>query len=233
MSIRSKLLSCIFFLVAILAVTSVFSFYALNEEARLLRSVVADRVIPMAQLKSISDDYAVKIVDTVHKVSGGSLTVDQGIQNIRGAMQNIDKSWRDYTATYLTVDEKRLADEFQSMRQSADQKIQGIITLLQAGNLEEIGNFADGQLYSIIDPLGESVSKLIDIQLTAAKDGMVAGEDLKSFIVHTFYGRAGRVATGISRFADGGTADRDRLTLITSIYFCYFAKINAIMPKLP
>ncbi len=185
MSIRSKLLSCIFFLVAILAVTSVFSFYALNEEARLLRSVVADRVIPMAQLKSISDDYAVKIVDTVHKVSGGSLTVDQGIQNIRGAMQNIDKSWRDYTATYLTVDEKRLADEFQSMRQSADQKIQGIITLLQAGNLEEIGNFADGQLYSIIDPLGESVSKLIDIQLTAAKDGMVAGEDLKSFIVHT------------------------------------------------
>ncbi|NTF06688.1 HAMP domain-containing protein [Agrobacterium rubi] len=185
MSIRSKLLSCIFFLVAILAVTSVFSFYALNEEARLLRSVVADRVIPMAQLKSISDDYAVKIVDTVHKVSGGSLTVDQGIQNIRGAMQNIDKSWRDYTATYLTVDEKRLADEFQSMRQSADQKIQGIITLLQAGNLEEIGNFADGQLYSIIDPLGESVSKLIDIQLTAAKDGMVAGEDLKSLIVHT------------------------------------------------
>ncbi|WP_431355678.1 methyl-accepting chemotaxis protein [Agrobacterium vaccinii] len=185
MSIRSKLLSCIFFLVAILAVTSVFSFYALNEEARLLRSVVADRVIPMAQLKSISDDYAVKIVDTVHKVSGGSLTVDQGIQNIRGAMQNIDKSWKDYTATYLTVDEKRLADEFQSMRQSADQKIQGIITLLQAGNLEEIGNFADGQLYSIIDPLGESVSKLIDIQLTAAKDGMVAGEDLKSFIVHT------------------------------------------------
>ncbi|NTE85633.1 HAMP domain-containing protein [Agrobacterium rubi] len=185
MSIRSKLLSCIFFLVAILAVTSVFSFYALNEEARLLRSVVADRVIPMAQLKSISDDYAVKIVDTVHKVSGGSLTVDQGIQNIRGAMQNIDKSWKDYTATYLTVDEKRLADEFQSMRQSADQKIQGIITLLQAGNLEEIGNFADGQLYSIIDPLGESVSKLIDIQLTAAKDGMAAGEDLKSFIVHT------------------------------------------------
>ncbi len=185
MSIRSKLLSCIFFLVAILAVTSVFSFYALNEEARLLRSVVADRVIPMAQLKSISDDYAVKIVDTVHKVSGRSLTVDQGIQNIRGAMQNIDKSWRDYTATYLTVDEKRLADEFQSMRQSADQKIQGIVTLLQAGNLEEIGNFADGQLYSIIDPLGESISKLIDIQLTAAKDGMAAGEDLKSFIVHT------------------------------------------------
>ncbi|MBB3945049.1 methyl-accepting chemotaxis protein [Rhizobium skierniewicense] len=185
MSIRSKLLSCIFFLVAILAVTSLFSLYALNEEARLLRSIVADRVVPMAQLKSISDDYAVKIVDTIHKVSGGALTNEQGIQNIRGAMQSIETSWRDYTATYLTVDEKRLADEFQTMRQSADQKIQGIITLLQAGNLEEIGKFADGQLYQIIDPLGESVSKLIEIQLTAAKDGMATGEDLKTFILHT------------------------------------------------
>nr|MDX8317712.1 HAMP domain-containing methyl-accepting chemotaxis protein [Agrobacterium sp. rho-8.1] len=185
MSIRSKLLSCIFFLVAILAVTSLFSLYALNEESRLLRSIVADRVVPMAQLKSISDDYAVKIVDTVHKVSGGSLSTEQGIQNIRSAMQSIDTSWRDYTATYLTVDEKRLADEFQTMRQSADQKIQGIITLLQAGNLEEIGKFADGQLYQIIDPLGESVSKLIEIQLTAAKDGMATGEDLKTFILHT------------------------------------------------
>lgn len=185
MSIRSKLLSCVFFLVAILAVTSLFSLYALNEEGKLLHSIVADRVVPMAQLKSISDDYAVKIVDTVHKVSGGALTTEQGVQSIRGAMQSIDKSWTDYMATYLTVDEKRLADEFQLLRQSADQKLQGVITLLQGGNLEEISKFADTQLYAIIDPLGESVSKLIDIQLTAAKDGLVAGDDLRDFILQT------------------------------------------------
>ncbi|MGV1870560.1 methyl-accepting chemotaxis protein [Agrobacterium rosae] len=185
MSIRSKLLSCIFFLVAILAVTSVFSFYALNEEARLLRSIVADRVMPMAQLKSISDDYAVKIVDTVHKVSGGSLSIDQGIQNISDAKQNIDKSWAAYSGTYMEDDEKRLADDFQRMRQSADEKIEGIVTLLRGGDIEEIGKFADGKLYAIIDPLGEAVSKLIAIQLDAAHDGMTAGEELKSFILHT------------------------------------------------
>ncbi|MCM2433780.1 HAMP domain-containing methyl-accepting chemotaxis protein [Agrobacterium rosae] len=185
MSIRSKLLSCIFFLVAILAVTSVFSIYALNEEARLLRSIVADRVMPMAQLKSISDDYAVKIVDTVHKVSGGSLSIDQGIQNISDAKQNIDKSWAAYSGTYMEDDEKRLADDFQRMRQSADEKIEGIVTLLRGGDIEEIGKFADGKLYAIIDPLGEAVSKLIAIQLDAAHDGMTAGEELKSFILHT------------------------------------------------
>ncbi|WP_320196091.1 methyl-accepting chemotaxis protein [Agrobacterium rosae] len=185
MSIRSKLLSCIFFLVAILAVTSVFSIYALNEEARLLRSIVADRVMPMAQLKSISDDYAVKIVDTVHKVSGGSLSIDQGIQNISDAKQNIDKSWAAYSGTYMEDDEKRLADDFQRMRQSADEKIEGIVTLLKGGDIEEIGKFADGKLYAIIDPLGEAVSKLIAIQLDAAHDGMTAGEELKSFILHT------------------------------------------------
>ena len=185
MSIRSKLLSCIFFLVAILAVTSVFSFYALNEEARLLRSIVVDRVMPMAQLKSISDDYAVKIVDTVHKVSGGSLSIDQGIQSIHNAKQNIDQSWAAYTATYMADDEKRLADDFQRMRESADEKIEGIVTLLRGGDIEEIGKFADGELYAIIDPLGEAVSKLIEIQLTAAHDGMDTGDKLKSFILQT------------------------------------------------
>ncbi|KIQ01817.1 chemotaxis protein [Agrobacterium tumefaciens] len=197
MSIRSKLLSCVFFLVAILAVTSLFSLYALNEEGKLLHSIVADRVVPMAQLKSISDDYAVKIVDTVHKVSGGALTTEQGVQSIRGAMQSIEKSWTDYMATYLTVDEKRLADEFQLLRQSADQKLQGVITLLQGGNLEEISKFADTQLYGIIDPLGESVSKLIDIQLTAAKDGLVAGDDLRDFILQTL-AVLGAIALGLA-----------------------------------
>ncbi|NTE85632.1 hypothetical protein [Agrobacterium rubi] len=41
------------------------------------------------------------------------------------------------------------------------------------------------------------------------------------------------VAARFRRFADGGTVDRDLLTLIASIYFCGFAKNNVKTPQLP
>jgi len=142
-----------------------------------------DRVVPMGQLKSISDDYAVKIVDTVHKVSGGTLSGQEGAQNIRDALKDIDMSWSAYIATYLTEEETRLATEFQRLRQAADVKISGMATLLTSGDKEAIGNFADSQLYAIIDPLSDATSKLIDLQLSVAEEGMETGNQLETFLL--------------------------------------------------
>ena len=197
MSIRFKLLSCVFLLVAILCATSLFSLFAVKETSGLLRSVVVDRVVPMGQLKSISDDYAVKIVDTIHKVSGGKMSAQLGTQNIRDALQDIDKSWSAYSATYLTPDEKRLADDFQRLRQAADAKISEMATLVSNGDKDAIGNFADNQLYTIIDPLSEATSKLIDLQLSVAEEGMATGDQLETFLLTTL-AILGAIATAIA-----------------------------------
>eukprot|EP01032_Pedospumella_encystans_P037272 gene37272-42213_t len=71
MTIRLKLLSCISLLTLVIVLISAFSFYAMNEQSKLSNSIVADRVIPMEQLKVIADAYAVDIVDAVHKVRSG------------------------------------------------------------------------------------------------------------------------------------------------------------------
>ncbi|NTJ41549.1 methyl-accepting chemotaxis protein [Agrobacterium larrymoorei] len=185
MSIRVKLFACIFSLTAILAITAFFSLYSLNQTSALLRSVVLDRVIPMGQLKSISDDYAVKIVDTVHKVASGKMPGSEGAKSVTEAMQHIDKAWKAYAATYLTDDEKRMVADFERLRSVADTKLNGIATLLAKNDLAEVDKFADEQLYGIVDPLSDSISKLIQLQLTVAQEGMAAGERLQIFLLST------------------------------------------------
>ena len=50
-----------------------------------LQSVVADRVVPMKQLKAVSDLYAVSIVDAVHKVRSGAFTSAEGLKQVEAA----------------------------------------------------------------------------------------------------------------------------------------------------
>lgn len=79
---------------------------SLRESERALQTVYEDRVVPLKQLKSIADDYAVFIIDAVNKGEAGLMPEDQVRDGIRAAQQRITKNWAAYTATYLTEEEK-------------------------------------------------------------------------------------------------------------------------------
>lgn len=183
MSIRLKLLSCISLLVATLVAIAAFALYALNEEAKLVRSIVADRVIPMSQLKTIADEYAVKIVDTVHKVAAGTVTNQKGEQDIRSALKNIDGQWAIYLSTKLTAEEERLANQFGQNLENAATQLGGLVDLVATNDDRALAEFATNALYPLVDPLSEDINKLIALQLTAAEDGMAEGEALKSLLL--------------------------------------------------
>ncbi|EYR84656.1 methyl-accepting chemotaxis protein [Shinella sp. DD12] len=183
MSIRLKLLSCISLLVATLVAIAAFALYALNEEAKLVRSIVADRVIPMSQLKTIADEYAVKIVDTVHKVAAGTVTNERGEQDIRSALKNIDGQWAIYLSTKLTAEEETLANQFGQNLENAATQLGGLADLVATNDDRALAEFATNALYPLVDPLSEDINKLIALQLTAAEDGMAEGEALKSLLL--------------------------------------------------
>ena len=76
-----------------------------------MRSMYEDRVVCLKQLKTISDLYAVNIVDTSHKARNGNLPFADAVKNIEAARTGIKKEWGDYRSTYLTQEEKVLADQ--------------------------------------------------------------------------------------------------------------------------
>ena len=178
MTIRVKLLACILLLTAALVSISGFSFYAMREEGEIANSIVADRVLPMEQLKRIGDGYAVEIVDTAHKVRAGAMSPQEGLGHVDKALRSIEAHWNEYVSTTLTAEEKEIADNFAEVRAQADEGVAELRRILTAGDLNALSAFADKKLYPTIDPLGTEISKLIDLQIEVAKQNLADGDEL-------------------------------------------------------
>ncbi len=73
-----------------------------------LNSVYLDRVVPLRDLKLISDLYAVNIVDASHKARDGGIAPTEAARQVQDAQQRIQQIWKAYLATSLIDDEKRL-----------------------------------------------------------------------------------------------------------------------------
>lgn len=180
MSIRLKLVLCIMLLISAVFATTVSAFYALNTSTALTQTIVQDRVAPLKQLNTIGASYAVNIVDTVHKIRGGGFTTSEGVASINLALKMIEENWALYNATQMTSEERELADKFQQAREIADPKVQEILNIVASGDMAQISDLADNQLYNIIDPLGEPIDLLIKLQLRVALEGMNASAQLKT-----------------------------------------------------
>ena len=134
-----------------------------------LHRVYKDRVIPMAQLKTVADMYAVNIVDTTHKVRDGALTPAQALESITAARAAIERSWNAYASTDLVGRERELIERFKPLRMRADEATTRIESLVKAGDMEGIRLFAGQQMYPAMDPLQDVLGQLIQVQQDVAK----------------------------------------------------------------
>jgi methyl-accepting chemotaxis protein len=200
MTIKLKLLTCISLLTSAIIVISAFSFYTMGEQARLANGIVADRVMPMEQLKVIADRYAVDIVDTAHKVRSGALTAEEGVAGVNRALYDIETKWGLYIATTLTEEEKMLAQHFAALRQAANAGVQELLSILQTDDTAALATFADTKLYPTIDPLGTIIAQLIDLQIRVAKQDLAVGNSLKAGLTTAMIALSG-LAAAVAAFS--------------------------------
>jgi methyl-accepting chemotaxis protein len=154
-------------LMTLLAVAS--SIWTMRTTESAMQTVLDDRVIPLRDLKMISDAYAVDIVDTSHKVRGGSLTFAKGLEKVQGSQKVVEERWSAYLATYLTDEEKRLVKEAEIAKKRADAGVSEIIQLFRDEMRGPVATFVDSRLYPAIEPMTESIDKLVALQITEAE----------------------------------------------------------------
>ena len=70
-------------------------------------TVYYDQVVPLNQLKSVADLYAVNIVDASHKVRNGNWTWEEGRRSVEDARAEIDTLWAAYRTTNPTAEERQ------------------------------------------------------------------------------------------------------------------------------
>ncbi|MEC4895890.1 MAG: methyl-accepting chemotaxis protein [Oscillatoria sp. PMC 1051.18] len=147
----------------------VYSLKAFTLIDRQVGTIYDDRVIPLQQLKLISDDYAVYIIDAVNKANSGIFTSAQALNSVNQAMTRIEEHWQEYKNTNLTEQEGEIVAEVEKLFVTADAEINQLVTALESGDPEQIENF-DGELYAVVDPLTAKIQQLISLQLEVAQN---------------------------------------------------------------
>jgi methyl-accepting chemotaxis protein len=154
-----------------------YALYSFNRINQKVSTIYDDRVVPLEQLKRISDNYAVYAIDAVNKANAGIISPQMAAQQIRQAQVVNEDTWSNYTQTYLTEEEAQLAEEVQALFDQAEPDIQQLLTVLNAGQPTNLDAF-DGPLYEVIDPLTEKLQELIDLQLRVAEQERQSAEAL-------------------------------------------------------
>jgi len=83
-----------------------FSYYESKKINESIKTIYQDRVIALKQLKVISDQYAINVVDTMHQVKNGNITFEDCIKNLTTAQKTISFQWNNYINTKLTKEER-------------------------------------------------------------------------------------------------------------------------------
>ena len=135
-----------------------------------LKTVYEDRVIPLKQLKTVADLYAVNIVDASHKTRNGNFTWEEGRQSIEQAQEGISREWKNYRGTMLTEQEKQLAAEADALFQRADASTAKLLTIIARRDQAALAAYTAQELYQNIDPISNKVTELVDLQLEVANE---------------------------------------------------------------
>ena len=170
MKISSKLyltlaIPCLFLLLIALSGT-----YFVKSQHDSIHMIHFELEIPLRELKTISDAYAISIIDLVNKTNAGLITAEKAVAELESANRMIKESWRSFQTKELTNEEARQAREADMLFTTANQDIDKLIYFLRGKSgviTNEMGQF-DGPLYQSIDPISNKINELIELQLTLA-----------------------------------------------------------------
>ncbi|MBF0317852.1 MAG: PAS domain S-box protein [Nitrospirae bacterium] len=186
-----------------------------------LRTVYLDRVVPLRDIKIISDMYTHNIVNTVQRIHDGNMTWQQGIQRIETAMEIKDRKWREYKDTYLVQEEKRLISEIEPLFKTADKMIAILLDILKKEDWQALNKYTTREMYDAVDPLSIKLDELEDVQLMVTKQeydkavgayrrnrSLLAGGVLSGILLAVLGGM--RIVTSITRPLEEALAARIR-----------------------
>ncbi|MDQ8179708.1 methyl-accepting chemotaxis protein [Pelagicoccus sp. SDUM812005] len=143
-----------------------------------LERVYQDRVLPLQELKSIADAYAVGVIDAANKANAGIFTAEKALEEIELASRSVKKNWELYFSTHRTEQEEQLRKEASKLFVPADAAKAELRSFLEnqsgyiAGELERF----DGPLYKTIDPISNKINELVNLQLEVANQEYVTAK---------------------------------------------------------
>lgn len=152
-TLRGRVYLMIAALLAISALASGLLLFQLSQSRDTIDALHNSRVVPLVELKGVSDAYAITIVDTAHKVADGQLAAIDGLGVVVDSRKKAQAAWQAYLNTPLPTEERALAGRIQPVMARADAAIADLEQLLASGDIQGVRTFREQRLYPAFDPL--------------------------------------------------------------------------------
>jgi methyl-accepting chemotaxis protein len=169
LKVRSQLFAlCALFALLLIAVAC-WGIVMARGQSRAMLGLYQDRVVPLTQIKKVSDDYAVNIVDAAHKAADGKFSPAEALDAVDKAKGRIREEWSAYLATTLVPDEVGLVQRLDPLRQRANAAVVQLEELLRKGDLAGLQTFTAETMYPAFDPMQAVLGELMQLQVDVSK----------------------------------------------------------------
>lgn len=171
LTIRAKLIASLTILSLVAFMIGIGGFLALASSNNSIKTIYDDRLIALSQLDEVigliqKNQIAISraAVESPEQVIQSLLEIEQG-------RAQANKVWAEYMATYLTPEEKKLAQQFEQKRAAfLTQGLIPAIAALKANDLELIKQLVTQRLGELFAPMRETMNDLIHLQARVAKE---------------------------------------------------------------
>ncbi|WP_455554520.1 methyl-accepting chemotaxis protein [Comamonas sp.] len=163
-SIRAKLWLLVAGLLVLTVVITAGLVQQLNAANQRLADIYENRVMPMQQLKVISDGYGIKLVEISNKVYNQQILASSGKDDLLQIKTNIEKAWSDYLQTEIVDKEKELADRVGTLLEAITPRVEDLLRLFEREDHEALGSFIEYRLFPSVSPLASNLQLLSNLQ---------------------------------------------------------------------
>ncbi|RXH11141.1 methyl-accepting chemotaxis protein [Bradyrhizobium guangzhouense] len=171
-SLKARLVSLVGVVSLSTMVIGAAGLIGMSQVNRHAQSIYEDRSVPLAQLFEINDrmkENSLAIFRSAIEARSSRAASDaQGV--IAANAGRIDKLWSDYMATYLTPEEKSVAESFAPKRaEYVERGLKPALAMLADGKLDELNAHMTGKAAELFGAAKADMDRLVAIQVKEAK----------------------------------------------------------------
>ncbi|MDC6168873.1 MCP four helix bundle domain-containing protein [Paucibacter sp. XJ19-41] len=169
LSFKARLALVMALLLGLMALLGLVALLQLRGVSQALESVYANRLVPVQQLRKISHAMLAEVPASANGLVEGRLAPTQAGLQIKSAQSQVEQLWAAYKSTLLVEEELHLIARAEPQLRYANEALRQFERLVGAGDAAALRAFAALNLRLALEPLGQTLSELIDLQLTVAR----------------------------------------------------------------
>jgi methyl-accepting chemotaxis protein len=170
LTIKTRLIAVISLLSLLLIIVGSYGLWGISQSNESLRTVYEDRTVPMGQLGDVKI-YLLHIRTAIVTAHSYKNEMAKQHAEIEQDIIGINKQWAAYMATYLTPEEKKLADAFAAdFTKCLEQGVRPTMKLQHDESWDLAQTFYWEKMRPICKPVTEGASALMNLQLDVAKE---------------------------------------------------------------